>query len=76
MDINSICLGCMSNKGSADHCQKCGYVPDQNRNSLALPYKTILNKKFLIGRILGKPGGFGVTYLAWDMMLQTIAAIK
>jgi serine/threonine protein kinase len=26
--------------------------------------------------VLGKPGGYGITYLAWDLTLQTTAAIK
>jgi serine/threonine protein kinase len=43
---------------------------------MVLPYQVVLNNKFLVGRILGNPGGFGVTYLAWDLVLHTTVAIK
>ncbi|WP_164513327.1 serine/threonine protein kinase [Thiosocius teredinicola] len=41
-----------------------------------MPESTLLNDRFVIGRVLGKPGGFGITYLAWDKVLETAAAIK
>lgn len=70
------CMGCMQLKGIAVVCPKCGYRADQERNPIVLPYETALNNKFLVGRILGKPGGFGITYLAWDSVLHTTVAIK
>jgi serine/threonine protein kinase len=57
-------------------CPNCGYNADEERNPIVLPYKTALNNKFLVGRMLGKPGGFGITYLAWDSVLHTTVAIK
>ena len=36
---------------------------------------TGLAGKFKIGRLLGR-GGFGATYLAWDMNLEVRIAIK
>lgn len=66
----------MRRKGQTDACPHCGYREDPNRNPALLPYRALLTRKFVVGRTLGKPGGFGVTYLAWDAMLQTAVAVK
>ncbi|MGR8935501.1 MAG: serine/threonine protein kinase [Gammaproteobacteria bacterium] len=77
MDSTQRCMGCMQLKrNTAAACPKCGYRSDPKRNPMALPYQTVLNDKFLVGRLLGMPGGFGVTYLAWDLVLHTSVAIK
>jgi serine/threonine protein kinase len=75
-DFGNLCMGCMQDKGDSASCPRCGYQMDRQRSAFALPYQAVLNNKFLIGRILGKPGGFGVTYLAWDLVLHTTLAIK
>lgn len=75
-DFGDLCMGCMKDKGNSACCPQCGYRPDPQRNVFALPYQTILNNKFLVGRILGHPGGFGITYLALDLVLHTPLAIK
>lgn len=66
----------MAAKGAVAICPQCGYQLEQERSPLVLPYRAILNDKFLVGRVLGKPGGFGITYLAWDQTLETPVAIK
>lgn len=75
-ELDDLCMGCMSiNKTGSAVCPQCGFNSNTQYSSLVLPYRTILNKKFLIGKVLGK-GGFGITYLAWDLVLQTAVAIK
>lgn len=56
------------------HC-KCEPVSPQ-QTAIALPMRTLLNDRFMVGRVLGQPGGFGITYLAWDTVLDTAVAIK
>lgn len=75
-DFGNLCMGCMKDKGHLHICPACGYRPDDQRSPLVLPYQAILNNKFLVGRILGKPGGFGVTYLTWDLVLHAKVAVK
>jgi serine/threonine protein kinase len=76
INLSNLCLGCMRNKGVATVCPHCGFAKETNRSPLLLPYLTVLNQKFFIGRVLGNPGGFGITYLAWDSVLHTAVAIK
>ena len=40
-----------------------------------LPPGTILKENYRIDRVLGQ-GGFGITYLGWDVSLDTQVAIK
>ena len=76
INIESLCLSCMTDIGFGLSCPNCGERLQSQKNATALPLKTILNKRFVIGCVLGNPGGFGITYLVWDMLLDTTAAIK
>lgn len=68
------CHGCMENIPSYP-CPKCGYTPAYNSSPYALQPGTILQGKYLIGRVLGQ-GGFGITYIGMDLQLQRKVAIK
>lgn len=76
-DINKLCMGCMEKLDNNNTiCSHCGF--DENKVVVPphhLPYRTILNQKYLVGRALGE-GGFGITYLAWDCNLQMKVALK
>ena len=57
-------------------CKNCGfseekYVPD----NMVLPCGTVLMGNFIIGKVLGR-GGFGITYLAYDVKYNKIIAVK
>ena len=71
------CLGCMGTYPEEyEICPICGYVEGSEvENALHIYPGTILNGKYIVGKVLGQ-GGFGVTYLAWDTVLQTKVAIK
>jgi len=73
---NRLCYGCFEAVGSEAACPQCGYRVESVADShLALPPGTVLLKKYLLGKVLGQ-GGFGITYLAWDLMLNIKLAIK
>ena len=76
VNTETLCMSCMTDIKGQAICPDCGIQDHNQRNAVALPLKTVLNKRFLVGRVLGKPGGFGITYLVWDMLLETTAAIK
>lgn len=70
-----LCSNCFS-PIKKEPCKKCGfseesYVPD----NMVLPVGTVLMGNFIIGKVLGK-GGFGITYLAYDVKYHKIIAIK
>ncbi|EIC23193.1 protein kinase domain-containing protein [Thiorhodovibrio frisius] len=78
MDTNpaALCPGCFQSKGRATPCPHCGFDEAAPRPVQALPLRTLLHDQFMVGRVLGKPGGFGITYLAWDQLLEATVAIK
>ena len=72
----TLCPGCFAEKGAVAVCPYCGYDESERRTPLVLPHRTVLNGQFIVGKVLGKPGGFGITYLGWDINLATLVAVK
>ncbi len=75
MEIN-LCYGCMATREGDGPCPHCGF--DENTYQPAphhLPPGTVLAGKYLLGRVLGE-GGFGITYVGWDLNLEMKIAIK
>lgn len=73
------CYGCMQKLSHpGEICPKCG---KDNREiatvqpAYALPCGATLHGKYVIGSVLGQ-GGFGITYIAWDTVLETRVCIK
>ncbi len=57
-------------------CPHCGFDPrTAKKYAGVLPPFSILNGRYLLGRVLGR-GGFGVTYIAKDLATNRICAIK
>ena len=77
MDFANICIGCMKSKEQGQSvCPHCGFDErTYTAPSYVLPPYTILNGKFLVGRVLDM-GGFGITYVAMDLTLEHRVAIK
>lgn len=74
MQVNR-CFGCME-ETTSNLCPYCGNDQQkQNIPEYVLQPGAILYGKYLIGNVLGQ-GGFGVTYIGWDLALNRIVAIK
>ncbi|HNW87691.1 MAG TPA: protein kinase [Candidatus Limiplasma sp.] len=76
MDPKQYCFQCMRllNEGNLI-CPHCGYDNHVRTNGNGyLPF-SIVKKRYLIGKALGR-GGFGVTYIGMDLSLERRVAIK
>lgn len=74
------CVKCMENiEGvSGSVCPHCGF--DNSGTNISQPpyamcWNTILHGRYLIGNVLGQ-GGFGITYIGFDLVLNIKVAIK
>lgn len=70
------CPGCFVNKSGLAVCPQCGYDESAPRTPLYLPHGVVIGGQYRVGKVLGQPGGFGITYIAWDVHLQQRVAIK
>jgi len=70
-----LCVGCFQEETEGISCPGCGYDESVERLPLFLPLRTPL-QQYVVGRELGRPGGFGITYLAFDQGLRERVAIK
>ncbi len=75
-DPNSICMHCFGTLDPRTRvCARCGKHDDYRSPIGALPLRTVLSGRYVIGAPLGR-GGFGITYKAYDMATCTCVAIK
>ena len=75
--MGEVCGSCFYEKPTGVACPHCGYDPakDEGKYPIALRAGTILNGRYIIGRVLGQ-GGFGITYVAQDYQTKSRVAIK
>ena len=71
------CMKCMHPLTAGETvCPECGRAYGSvNAESFALKPGTILEGKYLVGEMLGQ-GGFGITYIGFDLLLEQKVAIK
>ena len=84
MSEKYICYNCFrerpdlqENPEAKGPCPYCGFDLEENvkKFPVALRAGTILNNRYIVGRVLGQ-GGFGITYLAYDTKLAAKVAVK
>ncbi|MEN8906596.1 MAG: serine/threonine-protein kinase [Clostridiales bacterium] len=69
------CPNCFDENFKNNECKKCNYKKTKEDSMLFLKPNTILNNKYLVGRVLGK-GGFGITYMGYNKEFNQKVAIK
>lgn len=61
---------------NTEPCPNCGYEKASYRNDpITLMLGSVLAGRYMIGGVIGK-GGFGITYLAYDLKLDSRIAVK
>ncbi len=77
MNYDKLCIYCMKEKEEKESvCPHCGHTAaDYRGNGYELPPFTVLNGRYLLGRMIGA-GGFGITYIAMDLVLERRVAVK
>ena len=75
--MSKLCYGCFEEYNERlDLCPHCGYEDSEAPEEVThLAPGQILKDTYVIGKVLGY-GGFGVTYLGWNTVLQQKVAIK
>ena len=74
---NRRCMKCMHALAAGEtFCSECGRpYGSVETEPFALKPGTILDGKYLVGEMLGQ-GGFGITYIGFDLLLEQKVAIK
>ena len=71
------CVNCMMQIAEGTEvCPHCGqHQTMENTAFWGLRWNTVLGDRYLVGKVLGQ-GGFGITYVGYDRMLDIKVAIK
>ena len=72
----NLCLSCFGDLDFHRVCKACNKPDDKTPSPPHhLQKRTVLNKKYVIARSLGE-GGFGITYLAYDLVFSRPVCVK
>ena len=75
-DLNyKLCMGCMEPKETEGACPLCGYSPDVPYLPAYLPPKTILNDRYIVGKLL-RYNGEGAEYIGFDTVTMSKVTIR
>lgn len=71
----TLCMGCMNDKTYDGPCKLCGYSDDDPFIPTYLEPKTLLNDRYIVGRLLSY-NGEGATYIGYDKAAGAKVTIK
>lgn len=67
--FDNLCMNCMSDTNGKAECSNCGFSSAEPQTRHALPYRTRLQKRYIVGRAK-KSNGEGITYIGYDTVLN------
>lgn len=73
-EINKLCMGCMSSLNGESVCSVCGFDSSKYDEPNALPLRTILAGRYLVGKVISASGE-GFTYLSFDTVTEAVVKI-
>jgi len=74
--MNRYCVNCMEPLGDGNFCASCGFGQSgYHAEAHQLSPGTLLRDRYVVGRVLGE-GGFGITYVGKDIILERKVAVK
>lgn len=68
-DFETVCMNCMQDTGSAPVCPHCGHSAAEPQKEGALPLRTVLQKRYLVG-FAQRSNGEGIIYAGYDTVLN------
>lgn len=71
----TLCMGCMNDKTYDGPCKLCGYSDSDPYIPTYLAPKTVLNDRYIVGRLLSY-NGEGAVYIGYDTEAGTKVTIK
>lgn len=71
----TLCMGCMNDKTYDGPCKLCGYSDSDPFIPTYLEPKTILNNRYIVGRLLSY-NGEGAVYIGYDTDTKTKVTVK
>ena len=75
MNIENLCMNCMSELNEAKQCEKCGASAQTPQISPYLPLKTSVGNKYIVGRVLFA-NSEGASYIAYDVERRVPVVIR
>lgn len=70
-----LCMGCMNPIDENEVCEICGYVDGTPFLPSYLPPKTVLNDRYIVGKLLNY-NGEGATYIGYDKVINMKVQIR
>ncbi len=72
---NNLCPGCMNEKVVDGKCPICGYNPEEPQNPSFLAPTTLLDGRYVIGKVIDQ-NGEGITYLGFDTVTAVTVNVR